>query len=87
LNLPQGRHAVAIQTENLAGRTSRRLVDIAVDRQGPWIIIDTMARVGGRLVFEGELFDAAGAAVLVVNHRTIEIASGSQTRFRFALEA
>lgn len=87
LNLPQGRHTVAVQTENLAGRKSRRLVNIAVDRQGPWIIIDSVARVGGRLMFEGELFDAVGAVALVVNHRTIDIESGSRTRFRFALDA
>ena len=87
LNLPQGRHAVAIQTTNLAGQTSRRRVDIAVDRQGPWVIIDTAARVGGQRIFEGEIFDAAGAVALVVNDRTIEIESGSRTRFRFALDA
>jgi TolB-like protein len=87
LNLPQGRHAVAVQIENLAGRTSRRLVDIAVDRQGPWIIIDTVARVGGQLMFEGEIFDAAGAVALVVNHQAIDIESGSRSRFRFALDA
>ena len=87
LDLPQGRHSVAIQTVNLAGQTSRRLVDIAVDRQGPWIVIDTMAPLNGRLVFEGELFDSAGTVALIVNDRPIGIESGSRTRFRFALDA
>jgi TolB-like protein len=87
LDLPQGRHVVALQTENLAEGTSRRQVEIAVDRQGPWIIVETAARVGGQLVFEGEIFDDAGAAALVINGRSIAIEPGSRTRFRFALEA
>lgn len=86
LKLPQGRHAITIRTKNLAEQTASKIIDIAVDRQGPWIVLATLSRQNGRSVLDGEIFDDAGAVSMAVNNRPVAITPGSRARFSFALD-
>lgn len=86
LDLPQGRHAITIQTKNLASQSASQTVNIVVDRQGPWIVLSTLSRKNSHIIIEGEIFDDAGAVSLSVNKQPVSIVPGPRVPFSFTVD-
>jgi TolB-like protein len=86
LQLPQGRHEVAVEARNLLGKKTSQSVVIRVDREGPVITVekieeDQTAPEGGIVIF-GSVYDEAGVLQLLVNNEPIRSVSGVEVSFR-----
>lgn len=86
LQLPQGRHEVAVEARNLLGKKTSQSVVIRVDREGPVITVekieeDQTAPEGGIVIF-GSVYDEAGVLQLLVNKEPIRSVSGVEVSFR-----
>ena len=85
LLLPQGRHVVEVEAENLVGKVSRQQIDIIVDREGPIISLDQIRFEGGtaqrRAVIQGTMYDGAGVSGLQINGRDIALETGVEVSF------
>jgi TolB-like protein len=86
LQLPQGRHEVAVEARNLLGKKTSHSVVIRVDREGPVITVekikeDQTAPEGGIVIF-CSVYDEAGVLQLLVNNEPIRSVSGVEVSFR-----
>ena len=86
LQLPQGRHEVAVVARNLLGKKTSRNVVIRVDRDGPVITVekieeDQTAPEGG-IVIIGSVYDEAGVLQLVLNGEPLREVGGAEVSFR-----
>jgi TolB-like protein len=85
LSLPQGRHVIEIEAENLVGKVSRRQLVIIVDREGPIITLEQI-KVEGVLpekqaFIQGTMYDHAGVSELQINGRVIALETGVEVPF------
>ena len=85
LVLPQGRHIVEIEAQNLVGKVSRRQLVIVVDREGPIISLEQIRVEDGgqqkKVFIQGTMFDHAGVSELQINGRLIPLESGAEVSF------
>jgi len=86
LQLPQGRHEVAVEARNLLGKKTSRSVVIRVDREGPVITVekieeDLTAPEGG-IVISGSVYDESGVLQLLLNGEPLRGMSGTEVSFR-----
>jgi TolB-like protein len=85
LSLPQGRHTIEIEAENLVGQISRRQLVIIVDREGPVITLQQI-KVEGTLpqkqaFIQGTMYDHAGVSELQINGQVIPLQTGVEASF------
>lgn len=89
LLLPQGRHVVEIEAENLVGKISRRQLAIIVDREGPVISLMQIRIEGGlaqkQAFIQGTIYDHAGVSELQINGRGIPLETGVEVSFMATL--
>jgi TolB-like protein len=87
LNLSQGRHDVEVMAINLMGKTTRRVLTIRVDRQGPMITIEDLKRTPNSptLTISGSLYDQAGTATLQINGESVSLQNDSEAIFSYQL--
>ena len=89
LTLPQGRHTVQVEAENLLGKVTQQQVVIHVDRVGPLIILDELSFDPGpnglEIRINGLLYDASGVSDLVIDGQTIPIRKGVEVPFSHKL--
>lgn len=85
LLLPQGRHVVEIEAENLVGKVSRQQLVIIVDREGPIISLEQIRIEGGapqkQAFVQGTMYDRAGVSELQINGRIIPLEAGVEVSF------
>jgi TolB-like protein/tetratricopeptide (TPR) repeat protein len=86
LQLPQGRHEVAVEARNLLGKKTSRTAVIRVDREGPVITVekieeDQTTPEGGIVIF-GSVYDEAGLLRLLLNNEPVRSVSGVEVSFR-----
>ena len=85
LLLPQGRHVVEIEAENLVGKISRQQLVIIVDREGPIISLEQIRIEGGatqkQAFVQGTMYDRAGVSELQINGRVIPLEAGVEVSF------
>jgi TolB-like protein len=86
LQLPQGRHEIAVEARNLLGKKTSRNVVIRVDREGPVITMekieeDQKAPEGG-IVITGSVYDEAGVMQLLLDDEPLRSLGGVEVSFR-----
>ncbi len=81
LDLPQGRHEVAVRARNLVDLETVRRVVVHVDREGPLVTLERLERSGSRTTLRGFLHDAAGVAGMSVGGREVPIPKGREVAF------
>jgi len=85
LVLSQGRHAIEVEAKNLPGRSTKRLVVIHVDRQGPLITLDELkfgkTSTGTEVAISGFVHDETGVVDLSVNEQEVAIQGATEARF------
>jgi len=85
LVLSQGRHAIEVEAKNLAGRSTKRLVVIHVDREGPLITLGELksgkTSTGTEVVLSGFVHDEAGVIGLFVNEQEVAIRGATEAHF------
>jgi len=86
LQLPQGRHEVAVEARNLLGKKTSRSVVIQVDREGPVITLEKIEEdqtsPEGGIVVIGSVYDGAGVLQLLLNNEPIRSVGGVDVSFR-----
>ncbi|RJQ78982.1 MAG: hypothetical protein C4519_11585 [Desulfobacteraceae bacterium] len=85
LALPQGAHRVDVKAANLLGLSTQRPVDVHVDRQGPFIVVERISDRGAEIVIDGTIFDDAGVTRFEVNQTPLPVISADQSSFSFRM--
>src|SRR4029434_9212436 len=79
--LAAGANAIEVVAKDLLGQESKAVVNVVVDREGPVVVIDRAARVGGRIRLEGTVFDNVRLGPLVVNGQAMPLSAGTESKF------
>jgi len=80
LDLPQGRHLIPVEAENLLGETTLTHVVIIVDRQGPLLTISEMRPQPGGIRITAVVSDDAGVQSIRIDNRDIECTADTRVR-------
>ena len=90
LDLAQGSHLIRIRVGSLSGLSSRKDINIHVDRQGPIVVVQAGETVkdGPReyRVLVGRVMDPSGVASLLVNRTPVNIPAGTDLPFHVNLD-
>ncbi|MBN1832983.1 MAG: hypothetical protein JW896_12830 [Deltaproteobacteria bacterium] len=89
LSLPQGRHAIEVEANNLLGKLTKHQVMIHVDREGPIITLEDLrvdqVATGKGVTIHGAIFDEAGVSDLSINGESIPVHKGVNVSFTKSL--
>ena len=79
--LAPGTNAIEVLATDLLGQATKAVVNVVVDREGPVVVIDRAARVGGRIRLEGTVFDNVRLGPLVINGQATPLSAGAESKF------
>lgn len=86
LQLPQGRHEIAVEARNLTGKNANLNLVIRVDREGPVITVEKIEEdqtsAEGGIVVIGSVYDEAGVFQLLLNNEPVRSVGGVEASFR-----
>lgn len=80
--LVPGPNAIEVVARDLVGNMATATVNVVVDREGPVVEIERVARsAGGRIRFDGTVYDNVRLGSLLVNGQPIPLSGGTESRF------
>jgi tetratricopeptide (TPR) repeat protein len=82
LQLAQGLHPIAVEAQNLMGKTAKKTLLFYVDREGPLITLEAIETDdSGLILIRGSVYDQAQVVSLTIQGRAVPLQKGAEVFF------